>query len=113
MILSVNELTFPQVVLESPKPVLVHFWAPWCGLCRLTLPLLTKVQGEWGDDLRLVSINADENLRLANTYRLRNLPTLLLLEKGQVINRLEDFRSREDLNQILDKISCHHFIQSA
>ncbi|WP_035994464.1 thioredoxin family protein [Leptolyngbya sp. KIOST-1] len=102
MLMSVGEATFRTVVLESELPVLVHFWAPWCGLCKLITPVLQSFQAEWDDQVRLVDVNADENLRLANTYRLSNLPTLLLFDQGEVSRRLESFRGKDDLRLTLD-----------
>ncbi|HEY9738780.1 MAG TPA: thioredoxin domain-containing protein [Trichocoleus sp.] len=102
MSLSVNEQTFKREVLESSVPVLVNFWAPWCGLCRMITPLLNHFQSEWEGHIRLVDINADENLRLANQYRLTTLPTLLFIENGEVFQRLDSFRGKEDLRLALD-----------
>lgn len=104
MVLSVNARTFSREVLESPTPVLVDFWAPWCGLCRLIHPLVMEFQMEWGEPIKLVRVNADENLKLANTYRLKSLPTLILFEDGQVIQRLENFQGREDLRRALQTL---------
>ena len=104
MVLSVNERTFTQEVLESPVPVLVNFEAPWCGLCRIIHPLLSQFQTQCGDELKLVGVNADQNFKLSNTYRLKSLPTLLLIEKGIVKQRLEGFPGKEDLRQALEAI---------
>jgi thioredoxin 1 len=104
MVLSVNERTFKQEVLESSTPVLVNFWAPWCGLCRLISPILTRCQAESGQNVKLVSINADESLKLANTYRLTTLPTLILFERGQVVHRLEGFHGRDDLQKAIERM---------
>ncbi len=112
-VLSVNERTFKQEVLESPTPVLVDFWAPWCGLCRLIHPLLQEFQSDWREPIKLVRINADENLKLANTYRLKSLPTLLLIEDGQVILRLENFKGREDLRMALKNLDLSLLPRSA
>jgi len=104
MVLSVNERTFTQEVLESSVPVLVNFEAPWCGLCRIIYPLLLQFQAECGDELKLVGVNADQNFKLSNTYRLKSLPTLLLIEKGIVKQRLEGFPGKDDLRQALEAI---------
>ncbi|MBE9178904.1 redoxin domain-containing protein [Oculatella sp. LEGE 06141] len=104
MILAVNEQTFTDEVLKSPIPVLVNFWAPWCGLCRLVNPMLSELQDEWGGQIKLVSINADENLKLANTYRLQTLPTVMLFDGGKLLNRLDEFRSRDDFQVTSNKI---------
>jgi thioredoxin 1 len=102
MVVTVNEDNFSSEVLDSSVPVLVNFWAPWCGICRMIDPFLSKFQTEWGEQLKLVSINADENLKLANTYRLTTLPTVLLVRQGSVLHRLEGFHSRDDLNRAAD-----------
>ncbi|MTJ14286.1 thioredoxin [Anabaena sp. UHCC 0187] len=104
MVLSVNERTFTQEVLESPVPVLVNFEAPWCGLCRIIHPLLLQFQAQCGDELKLVGVNADQNFKLSNTYRLKSLPTLLLIEKGIVKQRLEGFGGRDDFRLALETI---------
>jgi thioredoxin 1 len=113
MVLSVNGRTFSQEVLQSPTPVLVDFWAPWCGLCRLIHPIVREVQLEWAEPVKLVRVNADENLKLANTYRLKSLPTLLLFEDGQVICRLENFHGREDLRRALKTLMVTSLPKSA
>ncbi|MDH6059857.1 thioredoxin family protein [Chrysosporum bergii ANA360D] len=104
MVLSVSERTFTQEVLQSSIPVLVNFEAPWCGLCRIIHPLLLQFNAQYGDKIKLVGVNADNNFKLANTYRLKSLPTLLLVENGMVRHRLESFRSKEDLRLALEAI---------
>ncbi|MBW4654043.1 MAG: redoxin domain-containing protein [Kaiparowitsia implicata GSE-PSE-MK54-09C] len=104
MMITVHEENFSKEVLASDTPVLVNFWAPWCGLCRLINPLLNSVQAEWGDDVKLVSINADDSLRLANTYQLKNLPTVLLIVHGEVMERFDGFHSREDIANAADAL---------
>jgi len=110
---SVNTRTFTQEVLESSTPVLVDFWAPWCGLCRLIHPMVQDFQSEWNDQVKLVRVNADDNLKLANTYKIKSLPTLLLFEGGQVVQRLEGFQGRTDLQMALEKLMLPRLLQSA
>lgn len=105
MVLSVNERTFTQEVLKSPIPVLVHFSAPWCGLCKMINPQLIKFQAKCGEQIKLVGINADDNFKLAHTYRLTTLPTLILFADGQIIYRFDRFRSRDEISTVLDAIS--------
>ena len=102
--LSVNQQNFSKEVLESSQLVLVHFWAPWCGLCRLLTPTLTKCQAEWGENLKIVGVNADDNFKLATTYRLKTLPTIIIFKKGLVHHRLEGFQGREQLRSDLENI---------
>ena len=111
--LSVNNRNFSHVVLESPNPVLVNFWAPWCGLCLLINPFLTKIQREWDGSLDVVSINADQNFQLANTYRLKNLPTLILFHEGRIIHRIEGITGRDELIQQLHRCRVNGVSKSA
>jgi len=108
MVLSVSERTFTQEVLESPIPVLVNFEAPWCGLCRIIHPLLLQFKAECGEQIKLVGVNADQNFKLSTTYRLKSLPTLLLIENGTIQYRLEGFRGREDLRLALEEIKVSY-----
>ncbi len=100
----VSEKTFNKEVLSSTEPVLVHFSAPWCGLCRMINPMLNRLQCERQRPVKIVMINADENLKLANTYRLKNLPTLLLFENGQLVERVDNFTNREGIFATLKRI---------
>ncbi|NEP10140.1 MAG: thioredoxin [Symploca sp. SIO2C1] len=113
MILSVNERTFRQEVLNSSQPVLVDFWAPWCGLCKIMQPILREFQLEWGNQVKVVRINADNNFKLANTYKLQSLPTLLFFEDGKVIYRLENFQGRDELRMALKKFMLNSLPNSA
>jgi thioredoxin 1 len=104
MTLTVNQLSFKQEVLTSPIPVLVNFWAPWCGVCRLVSPMLFEIQSEWGGQLKIVSINADENLRLSSSYRLTTLPTVMLFDRGALLCRVDKLGSRNDFQKAADEL---------
>ena len=107
-ILSITEKTFTKNVLESPIPVLVNFTAPWSEFCKIIHPLLLQFQVQCSDRIKLVEINADQNFKLSNTYRLKSLPTLLLIENGIVKQRLEGFCSQEDLRLALESIQISY-----
>ncbi|MDX2232309.1 MAG: thioredoxin family protein [Leptolyngbyaceae cyanobacterium bins.349] len=92
-----SQSSFEQEILESSGPVLVHFGAPWCGPCRMVEPLLSRFQAESGLPLKLIGINADENLKLASHYRITTLPTLLFFEGGKLLHRIEGMHKREAL----------------
>lgn len=104
MVFTVTEQTFLKEVLESPELVLVNFGAPWCGLCRIIQPIVQSYHAEYNGEIRVVGVNADENFKLANTYRLKSLPTLLLFAGGEVVERLEGFHNRDDFCKSLEAI---------
>lgn len=99
-----NEQAFQAEVLQSSTPVLVHFWAPWCGLCRMIDPVLERARSEFGDRFKLVGVNADENLKLASSYRITNLPTVLLFQEGKLVHRLEDLNRKDQVRDVLDTV---------
>ncbi|MCC0176881.1 thioredoxin fold domain-containing protein [Waterburya agarophytonicola K14] len=100
----VNENNFKPEVLQASLPVLVHFWTPWCGLCRLISPMLETMQGKSEKQIKVVSINADENFKLANAYRLKNLPTIMLFKDGELVEKLDNFNSRDRLEMALKRL---------
>jgi thioredoxin 1 len=83
----VTDSSFQSDVLESEGPVLVDFWAPWCGPCRVVHPILEEIQAE-REDLRIVSINVDDNQQTAARYEILSIPTLLLFRDGEIVKRV-------------------------
>ena len=83
----VSDNNFQAEVVESTQPVLVDFWAPWCGPCRIVAPHLEELAGE-RDDLRVVKLNVDDNPQTAATYQVMSIPTILLFKNGQVAHQI-------------------------
>jgi thioredoxin 1 len=97
MIASISEKTFNREVLSSSIPVVVNFWTPWCGPCKLIEPLILQLQGRTDNPLKVVRINADENFWLSKRFDITTLPTVLVLHEGRVVYRLEEVTSRDDV----------------
>jgi thioredoxin 1 len=80
----VTDSNFTAEVLEAETPVLVDFWAPWCGPCRMVAPVLEEIAGERGDELKIVKLNVDDNQQTAAQFEVLSIPTLILFKQGQV-----------------------------
>ncbi len=87
-ITTVTDIDFQTNVVESDKPVLVDFWAPWCGPCRMVAPVLEEIAKERGDDLQIVKLNIDENPETAAKYQVMSIPTLILFKDGDIAHKV-------------------------
>jgi thioredoxin 1 len=87
-ITDVTDANFQAEVIESDVPVLVDFWAPWCGPCRMVAPVLAEIASEKGDALKIVKLNTDENQQTAVAYEVLSIPTLILFKHGQVAKKV-------------------------
>ena len=84
----VTDANFQAVVLESEVPVLVDFWAPWCGPCRMVAPVVEEIAKERGEDLKVVKLNIDENQETAIAYEVMSIPTWIVFNSGQVAKKV-------------------------
>ena len=90
-------------MLGSDKPVLVDFWAPWCGPCKMLSPVVEKVAGQLGDRVSFVKLNTDENPSLAGQYRISGIPCLILFKGGKAVDRIVGFVPESSDQAMLDK----------
>lgn len=101
---SVNEQTFKTEVLESPVPVLVDFWAQWCGPCLMLGPVLEKTAVKYSDRLKIRKLNVEEARQLAADYQIMGIPCLIIFRRGMEIGRIIGFMDENKLSAEIDTI---------
>ncbi|MBR0576966.1 thioredoxin [Proteiniclasticum sp. BAD-10] len=102
MIKEVTGLTFEEEVLSASELVLVDFWAPWCGPCKMLAPLFEELASEM-PEVKFVKLNVDNNPQQAAKYRVASIPTLLAFKQGVPVGQLVGFRPKEELRQFIEK----------
>ena len=87
-IIETDDANFESEVLKSDIPVIVDFWAPWCGPCKAIAPILEQISDEQGDKIKIVKVNVDDNQKYAADFGIRSIPTLLIFNKGELKNQI-------------------------
>ena len=104
MATEINDSSFKSEVTDSQIPVLVDFWAPWCGPCRMVAPVLEELAKEYEGKVKVVKLNIDENQGTATEYGVRSIPTLILFKDGKECEKMIGVQSKENLKQMVDKV---------
>ena len=100
--IEINEQNFQNEVLNSSMPVLVDFWAPWCGPCKMIAPIIGELAKEYDKKIKVGKLNTDQNLDIAGKYQITSIPTLLIFKSGKPVERIIGFRSKNDLKKVID-----------
>ena len=102
-VIHADENTFEKAVLQSDVPVLVDFWATWCGPCKAIAPVLDELSGEYASTARIVKIDVDQNPNLAAQYGIRSIPTLFVFKNGEKVDATMGMQPKAQLAALLDK----------
>jgi thioredoxin 1 len=100
MVKEVTDATFEQDVIQSDRPIVVDFWAPWCGPCRVVSPILDDLAGEHGDRVDFVKLNVDDNPQAASRFNVLSIPTVILFERGQPQETVIGARSKSHYESV-------------
>ena len=103
--IAVNKSNFQKEVMDSSIPVVIDFWAPWCGPCRSIGPILEEMAGKHEGDVKVVKVNVDEEPSLAQQFEVRGIPTLAVVQQGEVTSTEVGFRGRDALVSLFDQLA--------
>ena len=97
---NITKANFDELVLNNPKTVLLDFWAPWCGPCRMVAPIVEEIASQ-RDDVVLGKINVDEEMALAMEFGVASIPTLVVMKNGKAVNKAVGYRPKADIEKLL------------
>ena len=100
----INDSDFDQIVLKAEQPVLVDFWATWCGPCRMVAPIVDELSNEYDGKISFVKIDIDQNPKTAARYSIMSIPTLLIFKKGEPVSHIVGFRPKGELKRSLESV---------
>ncbi len=102
--ITITMKNFEEEVIRSDKPVLLDFWATWCGPCRMLGPIISEIAETHADTLKVGKVNVDEEPALANQFRVSSIPTLVVMKNGEVVNTAIGYRPKEQVEALLENL---------
>ena len=103
--LNFTNSNFKEEVLQSKEPVLVDFWATWCGPCRMMGPVVEELANDYAGKVKVGKVNVDEQPELAQEYGIMSIPTIIIFKEGKIVNQLVGARAKSELENVLDALN--------
>lgn len=103
-LVNATDSNFQNEVLEAEKPVLVDFWAPWCGPCRMVGPVVEQIAGEYQEKMKVVKVNVDDNPQTAAQYGVMSIPTLVVFKDGKAVQKMVGYMPKEQMKSQIDQV---------
>lgn len=103
MISEIKDTNFAEIIKNSSEPVVVDFWASWCGPCKMLAPVIDEISGEIGDKAKFFKLNVDENPVTSTQYKIASIPTVMVLKNGEVVDTLVGFRPKDAIKSVIEK----------
>jgi len=100
---SINDVNFDQVINDSKIPVLVDFWAPWCGPCKAVAPILEEISAEYDGKLTIAKLNVDEAPQNASKYGVSAIPTMLIFKDGKSVHSIVGYKPKAEIKKVIDE----------
>ncbi|MFH1369655.1 MAG: thioredoxin [Elusimicrobiota bacterium] len=100
--IELNEQNFGSEVTNSSLPVLVDFWAPWCGPCKMIAPVIREIAAEYAGKLKVGKVNTDENMSISSQFQITSIPTLIIFKNGKPFHKIVGFKQKTELKKIID-----------
>lgn len=98
----ITQANFLEEVIHSDELVVLDFWAPWCGPCKMIAPIMEQLKNSYGDRVKFGKLNVDDNPRIANDYKITSIPTIMMFKKGEIVDTSIGFKPKQLLERIIE-----------